>query len=372
MAPGLTVNFCDLSVIHRPIRRQLKEAAKRVIDRSHFVLGNEVEHFEREFAAYCGLGHAIGVSNGLDAIHFILRGYGVGPGDEVIVPAHTFIATWLAVSCVGATPVPVDVNPETYNIDPERVGRKITARTKAVIGVHLYGLPFDVNGIKTVIGRRRIRIIEDAAQAHGGRYGGRRVGSLGDAGAFSFYPVKNLGALGDGGAITTQDDRLARRLRRFRNYGSEKKYIHSERGYNGRLDEIQAAFLRIKLSRLDDWNAQRRSIAMFYSERLKDLSWIEVPLESEKGSHVYHQYVVCLRRPRSPVKESLARAGVATMIHYPVPPHLSGAYRDLGYRAGDFPHAERIARTCLSLPIYPGLTARRQNAVVEALRAIGR
>lgn len=368
----MKVNFSDMSVVHRPVLQQLKAAAKRVIDRSSFILGEEVEKFEQEFAAYCGVRHAVGVSNGLDAITLILRGYGIGPGDEVIVPAHTFIATWLAVSSVGAKPVPVDVETGTFNIDPGQVGRKITSRTKAVIAVHLYGLPCDMDGIKTVVGQRRIKIIEDSAQAHGSRYRGRRAGSLGDVAAFSFYPVKNLGALGDGGAITSDDNRLVRTLRRLRNYGSKKKYIHSERGFNCRLDEIQAAFLRVKLPRLDAWNEERRHIAHFYSQRLKDLPRLILPLETEQGEHVYHQYIVRLHQPRGALKEALARAGVATMIHYPVPPHLSGAFRYLGYRPGAFPQAERIARTCLSLPIYPGLTTPRQNAVVVALRSASR
>ena len=365
----MKIDFIDFSKIHEQIQEQLIDSAEKVIKGGHFILGNELAEFESKFAEYCGTKYCIGVGSGLDALHLILKAYGIGTGDEVIVPAHTFIATWLAVSYAGARPVPVDVNLLTYNIDPNLIVKKITPHTKAIIPVHLYGLPADMEKILEIGKSYNLKVIEDAAQAHGAEYKRKKVGSLGDAAAFSFYPVKNLGALGDGGAITANDPELVERIKILRNYGSAKKYYYIEKGFNSRLDEIQSAFLNVKLKYLDLWNSERRAIANLYSNELKNSNTkIILPLEPENVIHVYHQFEIRVDKGnRKYLVDKLLQNGIQTMIHYPVPPHLSDAYKEYGFSMGDFPVTEQIADSCLSLPIYNGLTENQLNKIVEVL-----
>jgi dTDP-4-amino-4,6-dideoxygalactose transaminase len=337
-----------------------------VLDSGWFVLGKELEAFEREFADYCGTKHCIGVGNGLEALHLILRAFDIGPGDEVLVPANTYIATWLAVSYSGARPVPVEPLPGTCNLDPERIESAITPRTRAILVVHLYGQPADMDPICAAARRHGLKVIEDAAQAHGARYRGRRTGSLGDAAGFSFYPGKNLGALGDGGAVTTDDDRLAERLCVLRNYGSKIKYHNEEKGYNSRLDELQAALLREKLKALDDDNACRARLARRYSELLAGSGLVlpEVPQWAEPAWHVY-----TVRSPRrDALQRHLADRGIGTMIHYPIAPHLQTAYADLGFAPGEFPITEAIHDEILSLPMGPHLDEQQVEVVCTAIR----
>lgn len=360
-----TVPFLDLHAAYLELRTGLDAAAQQVLASGWYVLGAEVEAFEREFAAYCEVEHCVGVGNGLEALHLILRAYGIGPGDEVIVPANTYIATWLAVSYAGAKPIPVEPDVRTYNLDPTLVEAALTPATKAILPVHLYGQPADLDPIKAVAARYGLKVIEDAAQAHGARYHGRRVGGLGDAAGFSFYPGKNLGALGDGGAVVTNDADLAERVRVLRNYGSRVKYHNEVQGFNSRLDELQAALLRVKLPVLDEWNARRRVAAARYLNKLagRDLT---LPFVPDWAEPVWHLFVV--RHPqRDELQQRLQQAGIGTMIHYPIPPHLQPAYAELGYGAGAFPISEAIHREVLSLPMGPQLTEAQQQSVVSVL-----
>jgi dTDP-4-amino-4,6-dideoxygalactose transaminase len=351
----MKIPFLDLRSINLAHEEKLTAAFTRVLQSGWYILGNEVAKFEEEFAQYCGTRHAIGVSNGLDAIHLALRAFDIGPGDEVIVPANTYIATWLAVTYVGAVPVPVEPDEHTYNIDPARIEAAITLRTKAIIPVHLYGRPADMDPIMEIANRRGLKVIEDAAQAHGALYNGKRVGALGHAAAFSFYPGKNLGALGDGGAVTTDDPAVADKLRVLLNYGSRVKYHNEIQGYNCRLDELQAALLRVKLPALDSENDCRVQLASIYDTHLRDINVKAPVLNSESVRSVWHLYVIRSIK-RDELQRSLADAGVATMIHYPIPPHLQPAYRELGYKVGDFPITEAIHAEILSLPIGPTQT----------------
>lgn len=362
----MNVPFLDLKNLHTDMRQELRDAFERVLDSGWFILGKEVEAFEAEFASYCGVRHCVGVGNGLDALHLILKAYGIGPGHEVIVPSNTFIATWLAVSYVGATPIPVEPDERTYNIDPAGIEAAMTPRTKAIIPVHLYGYTADLDAINGVAARYGIPVIEDAAQAHGAVYKGKRTGALGNAAAFSFYPGKNLGALGDGGAITTNDADLAERVRVLRNYGSSVKYHNEVKGCNSRLDELQAALLRVKLKRLDAWNQSRRRVAEKYLAALTDCDLI-LPFSEDPGRHVWHLFVVRCRR-RQDLLNRLASAGVGAMIHYPIPPHLQGAYKDLGYSTGAFPMAERIHAEVLSLPMGPHIQEDQVDCVISRLK----
>ena len=363
----MKVLFLELAPAHAELRAELDAAYHRVMDSGWYLLGAELQQFESEFASYCGATHCVGVANGLDALHLILRAYRIGPGDEVIVPSNTYIATWLAVSYAGATPVPVEPDPRTYNLDPARIEQAITPRTRAIMPVHLYGQPADVDALLAVARAHKLKVIEDAAQSHGARYKGRRAGSLADAAGVSFYPSKNLGALGDGGAVTTNDPDLAQRLRALRNYGSLQKYDHACLGFNSRLDELQAAFLRVKLSKLDEWNARRRSLACRYWNELTGLPALQLPFVPEYAEPVWHIFAV--RHPRrDALQSSLAAAGIGTLIHYPIPPHLSGAYSRSGFKPRDFPIAEEIASTELSLPLGPHLSPQQQDSVIEALR----
>lgn len=362
----MNIPFLDLKAQHDELRAELREAFERVLDSGWYILGNEVAQFEKEFAGYCESKHCIGVGNGLDALHLILRAYGIGEGDEVIVPSNTYIATWLAASYAGATPIPVEPDERTYNIDPARIEAAITPRTKAIIAVHLYGQPADMDAINAIAQKHGLKVIEDAAQAHGARYKGRRVGSLGDAGGFSFYPGKNLGAIGDGGAVTTNDAELAEKIRMLGNYGSRVKYYNEVQGYNSRLDELQAAFLRVKLQYLDKWNARRVKLAAEYLHQLTECSLI-LPYVPTWAEPVWHLFVVCHAK-RDVLQKWLGAAGIGTMVHYPVPPHLQAAYWNLKFVQGDFPVSEQLARTVLSLPMGPHADTVEGAEVIKRLK----
>lgn len=359
----MQVPFLDLNRLHNPIRTQLDEAYHRVMDSGWFIMGPELEAFESEFASYCEAKHCIGVGNGLEALHLLLRAYGIGHGDEVIVPSNTFIATWLAVTQCGATPVPVEPDVTTHNIDVKQIAAHITHRTRAVIPVHLYGQPADMDPINELAIKHGLIVIEDAAQAQGARYKGRRVGSLGHAAATSFYPGKNLGALGDGGAIITSDDAIASKVRQFRNYGSTVKYHHDIAGYNSRLDELQAAFLREKLKVLDGWNNQRKNIARIYSDKLSATN-VYLPMVPEYAEPVWHLYVVNSKQ-REAFKIHMEQQGVSTVIHYPVPPHLQACYSE--YKNTSLPIAELLAGEVLSLPMSPALRSEEVEQVCNAV-----
>jgi dTDP-4-amino-4,6-dideoxygalactose transaminase len=360
----MNIPFLVLKAPHVELQSELHEAFKRVLDSGWYILGNEVEQFEQEFAKYCEVEHCVGVGNGLDALHLILRAYGIGQGDEVIVPSNTYIATWLAASYAGATPIPVEPDLRTYNLDPSKIEAAITSRTKAIIVVHLYGQPADMDGINAIAKKHNLKVIEDAAQAHGARYKGKRVGSLGDAAGFSFYPGKNLGAIGDGGAVTTNDDELAKKIRILGNYGSKVKYHNEVKGYNSRLDELQAAFLREKLKKLDEWNVCRKIIAAEYLSQLVGCNLV-LPHVPKWADPVWHLFVVRSLQ-RDCLQKRLSESNVATMIHYPIPPHLQPAYDELNYKQGDFPISEKIANQCLSLPISSHLNEAGTSAVIAA------
>lgn len=361
----MQVPFVDLQTQHRTIRAEAMAAVGSVVERGDFILGDAVERFESEFAAYCGAAQAVGVDSGTSALELALRAIGVNEGDEVVTAANTFIATALAISYTGATPVLVDVDPVTYTLNPELLERAITSRTRAIIPVHLYGQPADMDAILEIARRHGLPVLEDACQAHGARYRGQRVGSMGDAAAFSFYPAKNLGAWGDGGAVVTNDDKLAEKIRLMRNYGSRERYQHLVRGYNRRLDTLQAALLRIKLPHLDAWNAARRAHATAYRRLLASLL-DTLPVEADGREAVYHLFVV--RVPdRDRLRERLRASGIATGVHYPVPIHVQPAYRDLGYAPGSFPVTEQAADELLSLPMFPELKLAQITHVANVL-----
>ncbi len=360
------IPFLDLKSPYRELASELDEAYRRVMESGWYILGEEVENFEEEYAAYCGVKHCIGVGNGLEALHLILRAYQIGPGDEVIVPANTYIATWLAVSYTGAIPVPVEPDPRSYNLDPERVEAALTPRTKAILPVHLYGLPADMDPLLEIASQHGLKLIEDAAQAHGARYKGRKAGSLGDAAGWSYYPGKNLGAFGDAGAVTTNDDHLANQVRLLRNYGSRVKYYNEVKGFNSRLDPLQAAFLRVKLKHLDEWNGRRARIAQIYLEKLSGLPGLTLPYVPAECTPAWHLFVI-LHEQRDRLQETLKQASIGTLIHYPVPPHLAEAYTGSGYSPGDCPISEQIANTILSIPMGPHLTLEDAAFVISAI-----
>lgn len=351
---------------YQELQQELDAAYRRVMGSGWYILGEEVERFEEEFAQYVGVDHCVGVGNGLEALHLILRAYEVGPEDEVIVPSNTYIATWLAVSYTGATPVPVEPIESTYNIDPARIEDAITDRTKAILAVHLYGQTAEMDPINEIAGRYGLKVIEDAAQAHGARYQGRRAGALGDAAGWSFYPGKNLGAFGDAGAVTTDDPDLADRVRALRNYGSTVKYYNEVKGFNSRLDPLQAAFLRVKLKYLDEWNARRSRLASVYLEGLADLP-VLLPVVPPDMDPVWHLFIVRSQQ-RDALQAHLTNHGVGTLVHYPVPPHLQHAYRDLNLHLGAFPISETIHREVLSLPIGPHLQRDELEYICEVVR----
>lgn len=362
------IPFLDMRAALAELRNELDEAYARVCEGANFILGPELEAFEAEFAAFCGSKHCVGVGSGLDALSLPLKARGLGPGDEVIVPSQTFIATWLAVSMIGATPVAAEVDDETFNLDPSAVRAAITPRTRAIVPVHLFGQPAPMHALAEIAARHSLFLLEDAAQAHGARLGDARCGQLGDAAAFSFYPTKNLGCLGDGGAVVTDDADLAATLRKLRNYGSTQKYVHDLVCGNTRLDELQAAFLRVKLASLDRWNERRRRVAARYDQRLRSAGSIRTPRAIEGCEHVYHLYVI--RSPeRDLLQAELRERGIATQIHYPIPPHLQKAYGDLGIAPGALPVAERIARESLSLPMWPHMSDDQVDRVCDAILA---
>lgn len=360
----MKIDFLSLKRVNEPHEAAIRAAMERVIASGWYILGEETAAFEREFADYCGVAHCIGVANGLDALHLILRAYEIGAGDEVIVPSNTFIATWLAVTRAGARVVPVEPDERTCNIDPERIEAAITPRTRAVIPVHLYGQPADMAPINQIARKHGLRVIEDAAQAHGARYQGRRVGALGDAAGFSFYPGKNLGALGDGGAITTDDDALADTLRKLRNYGSSVKYRHEIAGVNSRLDELQSAVLRIKLPHLDAENARRSAAASTYRDALAGLP-LQLPRTHEQAEPVWHLFVI-RTLDRDALQAHLHAQGVGTAIHYPAACHRQPAYSR--ERWPELPIAERIQSDVLSLPMAPYLSTADIRAVIDGIR----
>ncbi|MGC1322444.1 MAG: DegT/DnrJ/EryC1/StrS family aminotransferase [Candidatus Udaeobacter sp.] len=364
----MRIPFLELKPTYLELKEALDAAWHRVMDSGWYLLAGELESFEQEYAAYCGAKHCVGVGSGFDALHLALRAWEIGAGDEVIVPSNTFIATWLAVTFAGAAPVPVEPDLRTFNLDPERVAAAITPRTRALIPVHLYGQPADMEPINTIAEKHGLKVLEDAAQAQGALYKGRRVGSLGHAAAHSFYPSKNLGAFSDAGAVTTDDAALADKLCALRNYGSKLKYYHECVGINSRPDELQAAFLRVKLAKLNEWNARRQIIAHYYLNRLRRLPELVLPFVLTDINPAWHLFVV--RHPRrDELRHHLAEAGIGTLIHYPVPPHLSEAYSDLGQRQGAYPIAEEQSRTVLSLPIGPHLNREAQDHVIAAIHS---
>lgn len=363
----MKIPFLDLGAAYRELKSEIDAAIHRVLDSGWYILGPEVDAFEAEWAAYCGADHAVGLANGLDALILALRALDIGSGDEVIVPSNTYVATWLAVTAVGARPVPVEPDPATHNIDPARIAAAITSATKAILPVHLYGQPADLDPILALARLNGLTVIEDAAQAHGARYKGRLIGAHGDVVCWSFYPGKNLGALGDGGAITTNRADLADRIRVLRNYGSRVKYVNEVQGVNSRLDPIQAAVLRAKLPHLDAWTDRRRAIAAAYTEGLRD-SGLILPHVPNWAEPAWHLYVV--RSPdRDGLQKRLADAGVGTLIHYPIPPHLQAAYADLGLAPKALPLARDLAGEVLSLPMGPQLSLANVARVIDAVRA---
>ncbi|WP_309091496.1 DegT/DnrJ/EryC1/StrS family aminotransferase [Phenylobacterium sp.] len=367
--PVISPPYLDLTRNAREMAPELEQVIRRVLRSGHFIGGPEVERFETRFAGYCGAAHMVGAGNGLDALVLALKAWGIGAGDEVIIPAHTFIATALAVDETGATPVLVDVEPDTGLMDVVGVAEAITKRTRAVIPVHLYGHPVDMDGLKSAIaGRDDIRVLEDACQAHGARYKGSRCGALGDAAAFSFYPTKNLGALGDGGGLTTNDAAFAQTVRMLGNYGSRVKYEHELAGRNSRLDPIQAAILDAKLERLDAWNAMRSQLALRYFRGLADLPGVDLPAVRTWAEPVWHVFAVRVPGRRAELQAYLAESGVGTNVHYPTPVHLQPCYAGR-WQAGDFPVAEAMASSVLSLPLDHTHTVREIDFVIERVRA---
>lgn len=359
------IPFLDLKAPYLELKQELDEAIARVVSSGWFIGGGEVDQFEEDFAQYCGAAHAMGVANGLDALHLALRAMDVGPGDEVIVPSNTYIATWLAVSQCGATPVPVEPDARTYNIDPALIEAAITPRTKVILPVHLYGQPADMAPILAIARKHGLLVLEDGAQAHGARYKGQRLGAHGDAVAWSFYPGKNLGAMGDGGAVTTNDAQLADRIRVLRNYGSRVKYVNEVQGYNSRLDPLQAAILRVKLAYLDEWNARRSAIAKLYQVGLTGCE-LALPYVPEWLDPVWHLYVV-RSTERAAFQAHLKAAGIDTMIHYPIPPHQQQAYKN--YSKLKLPLTEVIHQEVVSLPNGPTMTPSQVNQVIAACNA---
>ena len=353
---------------HTPLREEILAAMARVYDAQSYVLGEEVRQFEAEYAAFNQVAQAVGVGNGLDALTLALRALGIGSGDEVLVPSNTYIATWLAVTQAGATPVPVEPDPATSNLDPARLGAALTPRTRAILPVHLYGQPCRMPEIMVLARQHALAVVEDNAQAQGATFDGQLTGSFGALNATSFYPTKNLGALGDAGAVTTNDPALAQQVRLLRNYGSAQKYHHEQLGYNSRLDELQAAVLRAKLPHLATWTWQRQQITTWYTAYLAGIPGLRLPAVAAGAKPVWHLYVVHTAR-RDALQQHLAARGIGTLVHYPVPPHRQPAYAQLQLPAGALPIAEELAATCLSLPLWPGMTEAMVAAVARAVRA---
>lgn len=364
----MKVPYVSFEKMHTEIEGKIKDKFSELYDNNIFIMGKELEAFEQEYANFCEAGYAIGCGNGLDALYLILQAMGIGEGDEVIVPSNTFIATALAVSYAGAKPVLVEPREDTYTINPELIEEKITDKTKAIIAVHLYGRTADMDPIIEIAKKYKLKVIEDAAQAHGARYKGRMAGSLGDAAGFSFYPGKNLGALGDGGAVVTKDVELAKKIRMLRNYGSEKKYVHVYQGNNSRLDEMQAAFLRIKLRELNHWNEERNRIAEKYISKIKN-PLVKLPMEGNEEYYcVWHLFVLYCEE-RDELEQYLNKHGIGTNIHYPIPIHLQESYQELGFHEGDFPLTERLAKSVLSIPMFYGMEEKEIEYVIDTINA---
>jgi dTDP-4-amino-4,6-dideoxygalactose transaminase len=364
----MQIPFLSFEHMNQEIKSEIMTAFEQFFDKSWYVLGAAVQDFEKDYAAYNTTRYAVGVSNGLDALHIALKCAGIGEGDEVLVPSNTYIATFLAVSYVGALPVPVEPDIHTYNINPALLEAAITPKTKAIIPVHLYGQACNMDAIMAIAEKYELKVIEDNAQAHGATWNNKLTGSFGHMNATSFYPGKNLGALGDAGAVTTDDEVLAEKAKVLRNYGSQKKYYNVEIGFNMRLDECQAAFLSVKLKRIKEWTALRQQVATWYDEYLLDCKAVIKPYTDPAATHVYHLYVIRTTQ-RDALQKHLANNGIGTLIHYPVPPHLQGAYADLGFTAGQFPIAEDLAQTCLSLPMWPGITKEMVFEVIGQIRS---
>jgi dTDP-4-amino-4,6-dideoxygalactose transaminase len=364
----MNIPFLSFSHMHLQVREEMLQAFGNVYDDYWYILGKRVEAFEKEYAAFNRVKRCVGVSNGLDALHLCLKVLGVGEGDEVIVPSNTYIATVLAISYVRAIPVFVEPDMRYYNMDPLKLEAAITPRTKAIMPVHLYGQACNMEAIMNFAEKHGLFVVEDNAQAHGASFKGKLTGSWGHINGTSFYPGKNLGALGDAGAVTTDDEALAAKVSVLRNYGSEKKYYNETVGHNMRLDELQAAFLSVKLKHLEKWTSERQKVAQLYNEKLGGVQGLILPLVAPGSSHVYHVYVIRTER-RNALQEYLQKQGVGTLVHYPVPPHLQKAYTHLGHGEGDFPIAEEIARTCLSLPLWPGMTGADVDNVSSVITA---
>lgn len=367
----MRVPFVDLSIQHKKIEKELEEAIKKTTQRGDFILGEELKVFEKEFAEYCGSKFAVGVNSGTDALFLGLLSLGVGQGDEVIVPAFTYIATALAVTFSGARPVFVDVRNDTYNIDLTKIRSAITKKTKAIIPVHLYGQPADMDPILNLAREYNLRVIEDAAQAHGAIYKVKnaKVGAMGDIGCFSFYPSKNLGAFGDGGMLITNQQETYNRLLMLRDYGRKSKYEHISIGYNSRLDTLQAGILRVKLRHLDEWNTLRRKAAAIYAEKLKDVKAVTTPYVSAEGEHVYHIYAIRTKQ-RQRIVDEFKRKEIGVLIHYPIPLHLQKAYSQLNYRRKDFLISEQVADEILSLPMFPYINEQQIEFVAKTLQTV--
>lgn len=363
---GKNIKFLSFRKVNKQLRKEFIRVFKEFLDGQQYVLGEKLKQFEEEYATFNNTTYCVGVGNGLDALAISLRTLGIGRGDEVIVPSNTYIATWLAVSMVGAKPIPVEPYITTYNINPSLIEEKLTSKTKAIMPVHLYGQACEMDKIIQITKKHKLYIIEDNAQSHGSTFHKKITGSFGHINATSFYPSKNLGAFGDGGAITTNESTLSKKAECLRNYGSFKKYYNEEKGVNSRLDELQAALLSLKLKYLNEWTSERRKIAKLYSLFLSDVEDIITPFIADGATHVYHLYVIRTKR-RNELREFLSKRGISTLIHYPIPPHLQKAYKDLGYRKGLFPIAENLAETLLSLPLYPGL---KENEVHYICRSI--
>lgn len=361
------IPFLNFEPMHKLIRSEIMQSFQDVYDANWFVMGKKLEAFEKEYAAFNDTKFSIGVSNGLDALHLALKALNVTKGDEVIVPSNTYIATALAASYVGATPVFVEPDPNTYNINPANIEAAITSKTKVIMPVHLYGQACDMDAIMTIAKKHNLFVVEDNAQAHGATFNDKITGSFGNANGTSFYPGKNLGALGDAGAVTTNDETIAKKIAMLRNYGSEKKYHNEEIGFNMRLDEVQAGFLSVKLKHLNEWTKQRKEIAKQYNEALKNVSDLVLPSVHANATHVYHLYVIKTKN-RDGLQKHLSENGIGTLIHYPIPPHLQKAYQSLGLKKGSFPIAEELADNCLSLPIWPGMTLDQVNTVAENIK----
>lgn len=362
------IPFLDVGAAYAELKPQIDAAVARVLDSGLYILGPEVEAFETEWAEYCTAAHAVGVANGLDALTLALRALDIGPGDEVLVPSNTYIATWLAVSAVGASPIPIEPDPETHNIDPAGITQALTSRTRAIMPVHLYGQPADLDPILQIAHSHELAVIEDAAQAHGARYKGKRIGAHGDVVCWSFYPGKNLGAMGDGGAITTNRSDIAERVRVLANYGSRKKYINDVQGVNSRLDPIQAAILRVKLTKMDEWNARRKAIATAYTQSL-EASDLILPYVPDWAAPAWHLFVV-RSRERAKIQEQFQADGIGTGIHYPVAPHMQKAYEHLELSSDSLPLAKQLSKEVFSLPIGPHLPMSDVKRICASIRCV--